>query len=90
MLFILTKSDILHFIKLMCVQVLLENIFEPCTWRPKWEDLHYHDNTRHPSFNETAISRGYLKDDKEWDDIFTVIGQCALPSQMRVVCNVTF
>ena len=26
MLFILTKSDILHFIKLMCVQVLLENI----------------------------------------------------------------
>ena len=34
-LFILTESDILHFIKLMCVQVLLENTFEPCTWRPR-------------------------------------------------------
>ena len=35
MLFILTESDILHFINLMCVQVLLENTFEPCTWRPR-------------------------------------------------------
>ena len=48
-----------------------------------WEDFYNHDNIQHPTFKEAAISHGYLKDGKEWDDILTVAGQCALPSQRR-------
>ena len=58
-------------------------LFNHGTGAQDWEDLYYHDNIRHPTFKEAAVSRGYLKDDKEWDDILTVAGQCALPSQMR-------
>ena len=61
------------------LRILLNHV----TGAQDWEDLYYHDNIRHPTFKEATISRGYLKDDKEWDDILTVAGQCALPSQMR-------
>ena len=39
-----------------------------------WEDLYYHDNIRHQTFEEAAISHGHLKDNKEWDDISQLQG----------------